>query len=159
MPDVTEDSDGTDLTVTGAETSPENGIARVERLLRDMTLEEKLAQLVALWQSLGAAGTDVVAPLQDAMESPERSFEEFAAHGLGQLTRPFGTRPVEPLDGARRVAAAQRWLVDHTRMGIPARRRRLRHRLPPDAAPRRKLARRRRPAGVDCRGRRGAAHG
>jgi beta-glucosidase-like glycosyl hydrolase len=120
MPDVTEDSDGTNLTITGADTSAENGIARVERLLRDMTLEEKLAQLVALWQSLRAVGTDVVAPLQDAMESPERSFEEFAAHGLGQLTRPFGTRPVEPLDGARRVAAAQRWLVEHTRMGIPA---------------------------------------
>jgi beta-glucosidase len=86
-----------------------------------MTLEEKLAQLVALWEGRGGTGEGGdVAPMQDAMQSGEVGFETFAAHGLGQLTRPFGTAPVEPVDGARALAAKQRWLVEHTRLGIPA---------------------------------------
>jgi beta-glucosidase len=95
--------------------------SRVAELIAGMTLEEKLAQLVALWEGRGGAGEGGdVAPMQDAMQSDEVGFRAFAAHGLGQLTRPFGTAPVEPVDGARELAAKQRWLVEHTRLGIPA---------------------------------------
>ncbi len=94
---------------------------RVAELIAVMTLEEKLAQLVGLWEGRGGTGEGGdVAPMQDAMQSDDVGFRAFAAHGLGQLTRPFGTAPVEPVDGARALAAKQRWLVEHTRLGVPA---------------------------------------
>jgi beta-glucosidase len=99
---------------------PTSGVDRPAALLADMTLEEKLAQVVGLWVGAGADG-EVVAPLQDAMlgeSAPE--FESFAAAGLGHITRMFGTTPVEPAVGRRALRDAQRWLVRNTRLGIPA---------------------------------------
>jgi beta-glucosidase-like glycosyl hydrolase len=94
---------------------------RVADLLSRMTLEEKLAQLVGLWEGRGGSGDGGdVAPMQDAMQDEQSGFPAFARDGLGQLTRPFGTAPVEPVDGARAVVERQRWLVEHTRLGIPA---------------------------------------
>ncbi len=94
---------------------------RVERLLASLSLEEKLAQLVGLWEGRGGDGEGGdVAPMQDAMQSEDAEFESFAARGLGQLTRPFGTTPVDPAEGARRLAARQRWLLERTRPAIPA---------------------------------------
>ncbi|WP_311836065.1 glycoside hydrolase family 3 N-terminal domain-containing protein [Cellulomonas fimi] len=93
---------------------------RVRGLLEQMTLEEKLAQIVGLWVGAGVDG-EVVAPLQDAMLGETApGFEDFAVHGLGHLTRVFGTRPVEPSTGRRALWDAQRWLVTNTRLGIPA---------------------------------------
>ncbi|WP_336923387.1 glycoside hydrolase family 3 N-terminal domain-containing protein [Aquipuribacter sp. SD81] len=93
---------------------------RPEDLLGCMTLREKLAQLVGLWVGAGEDG-DVVAPLQDAMIGDTAPpFEEFATDGLGHLTRVFGTRPVTPAVGRRALRDAQRWLVERTRLGIPA---------------------------------------
>ncbi len=94
---------------------------RVDALLAAMTLEEKLAQLVGLWEQRGGSGDGGdVAPMADAMQAEESDFTAFAAHGLGQLTRPFGTAPLDPVEGARGLAAKQRWLTEHTRLGIPA---------------------------------------
>src|SRR4051794_15544282 len=84
-----------------------------------MTLEEKLAQLVGLWQGVDRQG-GAVAPLQDAMDTVEQSFADFAAHGLGQITRHYGTRPLDPREGRATLAAKQRWLKENTRLGIPA---------------------------------------
>ena len=93
---------------------------RVLDLLGQMTLEEKLAQLVGLWVG-AASGGGVVAPLQGEMEQADApQFEAFAAHGLGHLTRVLGTRPVEPATGRRALWDAQRWLGKNTRLGIPA---------------------------------------
>ncbi len=93
---------------------------RAEQLLAEMTLEEKLAQLVGLWAGAGEDG-EVVAPMQDAMlgDRAQEPFEQFAAHGLGHFTRVFGTRPVEPATGRRVLRDAQRFLVRGTRLGIP----------------------------------------
>ena len=98
--------------------------ARVEHLLADMTLEEKLFQLVGLWEGRGGTGEGGdVAPMADAMQgdAPD-SLEGYAAggHGLGQLTRVFGTTPVDPVEGAKGLVAKQRWLQEHTRHGVPA---------------------------------------
>ncbi|NMM34488.1 MAG: glycosyl hydrolase [Phycicoccus sp.] len=93
---------------------------RSAELLVQMTLEEKLAQLVGLWAGAGENG-EVVAPMQDAMlgERAQEPFAQFAAHGLGQFTRVFGTRPVDPAIGRKVLRDAQRFLVHETRLGIP----------------------------------------
>lgn len=92
---------------------------RVEHLVAHMTLEEKVAQLAGLW--VGAQGSgDGVAPHQSTMSEGVPPWEEAVAHGLGQLTRPFGTAPVDPVAGARSLAAAQQDIVDRNRWGIPA---------------------------------------
>ena len=91
---------------------------RADLLLGEMTLDEKLAQLASAW--VGAdLGSGNVAPMQEAFAEPA-SFEEASAHGLGHLTRPLGTQPIDPVDGARRLAGLQRDLVERSRLGIPA---------------------------------------
>ncbi|WP_188193647.1 beta-glucosidase family protein [Nonomuraea sp. SYSU D8015] len=92
---------------------------RVEELLADMSLDEKLAQLVGMWLNVNR-DDGVVAPLQDAMQGEEVEFEAFARHGLGQITRHYGTRPVDPEWASQVLAARQRWIRDNTRLGIPA---------------------------------------
>jgi beta-glucosidase len=42
------------------------------------------------------------------------------AHGLGQMTRPLGSRPVDPVEGATAINELQRHLIEDTRLGIPA---------------------------------------
>ncbi|GAA3144042.1 beta-xylosidase/alpha-l-arabinosidase [Streptomyces echinatus] len=92
--------------------------ARVTDLLSRMTLEEKTAQLYGAWVGAAADG-DGVAPLQREMASGH-DWDELIAHGLGQLTRSFGTAPVEPDAGARSLARAQRRIAAANRFGIPA---------------------------------------
>ncbi|MBF8189594.1 glycoside hydrolase family 3 C-terminal domain-containing protein [Nonomuraea sp. K274] len=92
---------------------------RVEELLDDMSLDEKLAQLVGVWLNVNR-DEGVVAPLQDSMQGEDVGFETFARAGLGHVTRHYGTRPVDPARASEVLAARQRWLRDHTRLGIPA---------------------------------------
>ncbi|MEV0349854.1 glycoside hydrolase family 3 N-terminal domain-containing protein [Nonomuraea sp. NPDC050680] len=100
-------------------TIDERRARRVGDLLADMSLDEKLAQLVGVWLNVNRE-EGVVAPLQDAMQGEDVAFEEFARDGLGQITRHYGTRPVDPEWASTLLAARQRWLLDHTRLGIPA---------------------------------------
>jgi len=90
--------------------------ARVRALLAEMTPEEKLAQLVGYW--LDEEG-DQVAPMQGVFSHGNR-LEEVTKHGLGHLTRPYGTRPVEADERAAWLWQQQRRLVRDTRLGIPA---------------------------------------
>jgi beta-glucosidase len=90
--------------------------ARAGEVLARMSLEEKVAQLVGYWVDQGG---EVVAPMQDQM-APSAQLEDFAQHGLGHLTRVYGTRPVDPVVRARWLRDAQRRLVTQTRLGIPA---------------------------------------
>ncbi|MEV8443897.1 glycoside hydrolase family 3 N-terminal domain-containing protein [Actinosynnema sp. NPDC051121] len=92
---------------------------RVDALVGAMALEEKLAQLVGVWVGADPSGAGV-APHQHDMTSDPVVWEEVIASGLGQLTRPFGTRPVDPVAGARSLAASQRQVADANRFGIPA---------------------------------------
>ncbi|WP_234442953.1 beta-xylosidase/alpha-l-arabinosidase [Streptomyces cellulosae] len=91
---------------------------RVEALLTEMTLDEKLAQLGSAWQGVERVSGNV-APMQDAFDR-HSDFAAASKDGLGHLTRPFGTKPVEPTDGVRRLTALQRDLMHNTRLGIPA---------------------------------------
>ena len=92
---------------------------RVADLLGRMTLEEKIAQLGSVW--MGASGDgDGVAPMQDEFSDGRPPLEELIRHGIGQLTRVFGTRPVPPATGMRALAALQARVVAASRFGIPA---------------------------------------
>ncbi|MEV4174772.1 glycoside hydrolase family 3 N-terminal domain-containing protein [Nonomuraea sp. NPDC049709] len=97
----------------------EHRLRRVEKLLADMSLGEKLAQLVGVWLNVNR-DEGVVAPLQDSMQGEDVQFEAFARDGLGQITRHFGTRPVDPGWARSALAERQRWLRENTRLGIPA---------------------------------------
>ncbi|MFF0143393.1 beta-glucosidase [Streptomyces sp. NPDC005227] len=91
---------------------------RVASLLAVMTLEEKLAQLGSVWPGVDSVIGDV-APMQGVL-AQDVDFEAATAEGIGHLTRPFGTKPVEPSQGAEQLAARQRDLTRRTRLGIPA---------------------------------------
>lgn len=93
--------------------------ARAEALIAEMTLEEKTSQLVGLWVGADDGGGDV-APYQSDMSKDAPVFAEVIVDGLGQLTRPFGTVPVDPIKGAQSLAAAQRQIMAANRFGIPA---------------------------------------
>ncbi|GAB3347254.1 glycoside hydrolase family 3 N-terminal domain-containing protein [Micromonospora halotolerans] len=92
------------------------GEARVRELLGRMTIEEKVAQLVGFWEKEDG---EAVAPLQGEFGDAV-TLEDFARHGLGHLTRAYGTRPVDAADRAAWLWRFQRNLVTGTRLGIPA---------------------------------------
>jgi beta-glucosidase len=92
--------------------------ARVADLLARMTLEEKAAQMRCMW-----------AFLDERNQFSGEKAKPVLRHGLGQLARPtdirgvpeWSTAPFRSLeDGARLVNDFQRFLVEQTRLGIPA---------------------------------------
>ncbi len=89
---------------------------RVRDLHAQMTLDEKLAQIVGFWQDEEG---DVVAPLQGEIRHGG-GLEEASAHGLGHLTRVYGTSPYDAAERAAWLWGVQRDLVARTRLGIPA---------------------------------------
>ncbi|MFB8754405.1 beta-xylosidase/alpha-l-arabinosidase [Streptomyces nigra] len=92
--------------------------ARVDALVDAMTLEEKTAQLYGVWVGASDEGGEV-APHQHEMEEPV-DLDALLPTGLGQLTRPFGTVPVDPALGALSLARTQARIAASNRFGIPA---------------------------------------
>ena len=90
----------------------------VRALLERMTVREKAAQLYAIWMGVDDADGEV-APLQSEA-ARQGDWQTLIANGVGQLTRPFGSAPVEPAAGARALARAQRQIMAAGRFGIPA---------------------------------------
>lgn len=89
---------------------------RVQSLVAEMTLDEKLAQLVGYWVD---QGDEVVAPLSGEKVT-STGYADATVHGLGHLTRVYGTRPVDPIERAEWLWGEQRRLQTQTRLGIPA---------------------------------------
>jgi beta-xylosidase len=87
---------------------------RVEALVKAMTLDEKLGQLGSVWY-----GTDDAGDVAPAF-AERQTYAEVTQHGIGQLTRVFGTKPIEPEEGAKQLADLQQALQERTRLGIPA---------------------------------------
>ncbi|KEP68350.1 BglX [Thioclava dalianensis] len=94
--------------------------ARVEDLLARMTLEEKIAQLHALWMVLDEHGAHKMRSDRFVGGDPGSDPLARLQNGLGQLTRPFGTRAIAPPAGVRALNHLQKFLVEETRLGIPA---------------------------------------
>ncbi|MFF2823320.1 beta-glucosidase [Arthrobacter koreensis] len=91
---------------------------RADALLAQMTLEEKTAQLIGVWVGASADGAEV-APHQHEMNEPP-DLESLLPAGLGQLTRPFGTKPVDAGAGALSLMRTQERIAASNRFGIPA---------------------------------------
>ncbi|PZF26724.1 glycosyl hydrolase [Curtobacterium sp. MCPF17_051] len=108
---MTDATDATDATATTAG-------ARADALLAVMTLDEKVAQLVGYWLDQNG----VVAPMQGEMAAVQQgsTLADITRDGIGQFTRVYGTRPVEPDERAAWLWAEQRRLQRETRLGIPA---------------------------------------
>ena len=94
---------------------------RVEDLLARMTLEEKVAQIITVWDSKGdiQGEDDVFDPAKAAAKYPD---------GIGQIARPSDRLgPTSPREVPRRsiedsiqyVLDAQKWAMEETRLGIP----------------------------------------
>jgi len=116
---------------------------RVESLMAELTLEEKVGQLGSRWLGRedhdaddsdfapvgGAAeappggddadGSRNVAPMQEQFSTGPR-LEEASRHGLGHLTRIYGSTPVTPAKGAQELVRQQRVVLEQSRLGIPA---------------------------------------
>ena len=79
---------------------------RVADLLRRMTVEEKIAQTLAVWSMVGTEGAF----------SPD-SAKKYAFHGLGALHRRFFEQNYEEaIDELNRI---QHYFIENTRLGIP----------------------------------------
>jgi beta-glucosidase len=84
--------------------------ARVKNLISRMTLDEKLAQLGGIW------GFDV---LQDRRFSQEKA-ESLIKNGIGQISRAAASTALTSQQLATFTNDIQRFLVENTRLGIPA---------------------------------------
>jgi beta-glucosidase len=83
---------------------------RVQALLSQMTLEEKLAQIGSIWMY----------DLQtDGLMDWDKTADKLK-HGIGQITRVAGASTLDPLSAAKTVNDLQKFLVEKTRLGIPA---------------------------------------
>ncbi|MFE2563260.1 beta-xylosidase/alpha-l-arabinosidase [Streptomyces mirabilis] len=92
---------------------------RAADLLARMTPEEKVAQLYSVWPGSNETPGRDMAPLQHAL-SEDIDLTRLLPHGLGQLTRPFGTAPVDPAEGAARLASLQERIRSANRFRLPA---------------------------------------
>src|SRR5476649_1202780 len=96
---------------------------RVKDLLSRMTLEEKAAQMMCVWQEKAAKLVDAQGNFDFA--KAKAAFKN--GHGIGQVGRPSdaGANPATPADGktARGMAeltnAIQNFFLENTRLGIP----------------------------------------
>lgn len=94
---------------------------RARSLVARMTLTEKVAQLCSVWVnieedgglSFRQAGDGFI---KDGVGDPLPLLKD----GIGHITRPLGTRPVEAARGLRGLNRVQKYLVEHTRLGVPA---------------------------------------
>jgi beta-xylosidase len=92
---------------------------RVDALIAEMTLDEKLAQLYGVWVGASDDGHADVAPHQHDLND-DVALDALLPAGLGQITRPFGTAPVDAAVGALSLARMQERVVAANRFGIPA---------------------------------------
>ncbi|MDO9397831.1 MAG: glycoside hydrolase family 3 N-terminal domain-containing protein, partial [Herbiconiux sp.] len=92
----------------------------IPALIGSMTLDEKLAQLIGLWLDVSAAGGADVAPMQHEMLSKVGALDDYIGHGLGQLTRPLGSRVVQADEMRSSLRAIQERVSANSRLGIPA---------------------------------------
>ncbi|MGZ0153325.1 glycoside hydrolase family 3 N-terminal domain-containing protein [Kribbella sp. WER1] len=104
---------------------------RAGLLLAAMTLEEKVAQLGSRWagndmadQELAERSPDEtinVAPMEDVFSTGgSLSLEDASRHGLGHLTRVWGSYPQSVEQGVAEVIRQHEVVLKGSRLGVPA---------------------------------------
>lgn len=83
---------------------------RVNELLSQMNLDEKLAQIGSYW----------IFDLQTRGELDWDKAAERLKHGIGQITRMAGASTLHPVAAAQTANKLQKLLLEQTRLGIPA---------------------------------------
>jgi beta-glucosidase len=99
---------------------------RVKDLLSRMTLPEKVAQMIALWQAkadimdgLAFAPRKASAAYPDGFGQITRASDKRGAPGTGTASGGSADRWRTPQETVEFVNAIQRWAVEDTRLGIP----------------------------------------
>jgi beta-glucosidase len=87
---------------------------RVEHLVSAMTIEEKVAQLWGMWV------IDIIEGHGDAKKFSTAKAVQRIPHGVGHLSRIGGAAVLVPELSATLANSIQRYLVEQTRLGIPA---------------------------------------
>jgi len=90
---------------------------RVADLLSRMTLEEKIAQLTCLWGNRPEVNPPGDFTTDRGDFSPAKA-AEVMKYGIGQIARQREQKG--PREGAKFANAVQKWLIENTRLGIPA---------------------------------------
>ncbi len=93
-----------------------------------MTLEEKVAQLGSRWVGNDMAETELpadeqlnVAPMQDVFAAGGSvSLEDASRHGLGHLTRVWGSVPLTVEEGVAELVRQHEVVLAGSRLGVPA---------------------------------------
>lgn len=113
---------------------------RVDALLAEMSLKEKIHQLASFWardpeadvpapeptgpeggaDSVEQGAGHEVAPMEDAFAADSLSWEESIDGGLGHITRVWGTDPLELSEGAAKLKKMQAEVRECNAFGIPA---------------------------------------
>ncbi|MEI8409872.1 MULTISPECIES: glycoside hydrolase family 3 N-terminal domain-containing protein [unclassified Kribbella] len=101
---------------------------RAELLLQAMTLPEKIAQLGSRWAGNDMADHELpeeetinVAPMEDVFAvGGSLSLEEASEHGLGHLTRVWGSVPQSVEHGVAEVIRQHKVVLEGSRLGVPA---------------------------------------
>jgi beta-glucosidase len=83
---------------------------RIRDLLSRMTVEEKISQLTAYWFH----------DLRNGQMLSADRMQMLLGTGIGQIARIGGTSTLAPVEVARAGNTIQRFLKEHTRLGIPA---------------------------------------
>lgn len=83
---------------------------KVQDLIKQMTLDEKIAQLGSYW----------IYELQTDGQLDQKKIEQKLGQGIGQITRLAGASTFDPVNAAKAGNQIQRFLVERTRLGIPA---------------------------------------
>ena len=90
---------------------------RVADLLSRMTLEEKVAQLTCLWANRPQVNPQTDFSTDRGDFSPTKA-AEVMRYGIGQIARQRERK--DPRAGAKFANDVQKWLLENTRLGIPA---------------------------------------
>ncbi|HIQ05954.1 MAG TPA: beta-glucosidase, partial [Anaerolineae bacterium] len=81
--------------------------------LSRMTLEEKIAQLSGVW-------IYELLEMQEGMSFSKQKAQARIGNGIGQITRIGGASNLDPIGSAELANRVQEFLVENTRLGIPA---------------------------------------
>jgi len=94
---------------------------RARELLAKMNIKEKAAQLYSVWVELEENGDFRFRGVHDGfIKGSDSDAKQAVRNGIGQLTRTLGTRPIDARKAVRGLNLVQKFLIEKTRLGIPA---------------------------------------